>query len=1133
MGLLPASLLANLQSETPSCAWLLEVDHQNGTTLQYSQEGVTSLAEGHYAPWVKSFGPITRNLSTWRGGLQASTASADLDDTGGQFSRTYGRALRGAAARIKLVGWTYAGVATFHTVFSGKVDSVRKASNVVSLDLRVSDEALKVPLSRAPIRRNTFASLPSTSDALDKGVPVVFGPHDSAGFDALGMVKCPRVDTVQRHYLVTMGWDATVTRAFVDGVLKNQSTDYTVEEILSGDSRKVTVLEFSVAADPEDLEVLVDVEVTADTPAEQLATLLVDHCFNDYHLGSFDAAGAPISSATFTALDKLLDTSLGIACSYYMPIERKQGLEIVRDFLDTFDALAYWTNDGKLAVTHWEYRTQEASVYATRVLDESQMLSVPSFTQDPQSVVNRLLAKSGLRSSTGDYINQRTVRIGDSTDTPENAGETNQSWLVATSDAIAGTTTLSPDSTTSNTAWNLGGGAASIHDGLADYAGTKYIRSTASTNCATVVTLSAMPDLVSVESVRIECEVSGVNAISGDDDTLDFALVIGGTSYAGYSQGGTGPFFRPVVGGTWLISPATGLKFTQAELNGLSVQLGFDPQNTTATNPTKAVDVRRLKVIPTYTASAAISPATLTLASKRVNRFVQAPQVMTVRVPLEWIDCELGEQVAVGDRREGWNATAYERRQHRLSGLRIEPNSYSAELTIEDLHPVLTTCWVYGIAREGVDGASAAGDGMALLTHGSTVTVARAGVKLVDSPAGIDVQDAGPVVQLLANCWPSERHGTLIERSRTNLVVRSSFATLSGGAGSVPTGWTATSGTVASDATVGEQLFVDPTVSANVLLLTDSGADARATMAAATSSVLANTKVCVSIDRKSSSATAGDGGAYRLQRAVDSWYWNATTPAWQPGVVDNVLTPSTSWARHESDPFSVGASNTTLTLQLVHPSTATASSTVRFGHVQIEAGEWVSSRIKNEASATTRPADQISLTNDKSDGSTTYYLWPNTRGSWTWNVTARWNSAEVTAATQFWLQRLPYSNGNRWELYYTVGTGWRFTARSGGVDYTATVNVAVVAGTEYEIRTRWTSSTGEWDKPLTLTLVVVNKDTGAVLGSSEAAYVQPAFTAAIAMTFGEHGTTADRQWDGYAIESRNSPLCPSDTEMGI
>lgn len=1151
MGNLSAAMLTELRKPSPEVYFVLELGDGSGGTLRLSAENVSSVSRGTYQRLVNRYGVLSRKMSDFRTGLQAVQWSADLDNTSGSLgslTQRYGRNWRGRSA-VGILMSPNVEAADYCTFFTGVVDSTQRNDNTLQVQFRGDDDPLETKVTKAPIRENTFPGLPVKGDATGKGVPYVIGTLDSTGIAALGLVPAPYVDGANFRYVVSLGWWANVVRVYVDNVLKTlgATEDYTISQALTADGRKVTLVVFN--ADQGSGSVVVDLQdVTSPAgPAACLAQVLSDLVYGDYHTETVDGSGHPINTTALTALDTDFLVPLRLDRAFYVPAERISGKDIIKQFCDSFEVHAYWGLDGKLRVRQWDHRTQGDSVYlgpgspgATEALEEvvtpQIMLSRPKFSQDPESAVNSLLGKAGLRASDGNWLDQRTVFVKTADDKLRSA-EIQMPWIPPGSASVASIHYLAPDGTTNNSGWSVTGAgsahAALAQDPLVPASPAQYVRATASADLR--LSMSAMPDLVAVQSVAIWVHLLADGAVaSPDDDTFLPYLYIGGVPYNGNTivgggAAGSGDGYQTYFGGSWTVNPATSLQFTQSDLNALQVGFGWDPQSTVG----KAMRCRLLSVYVTYTASADVSPGHLSVTSRRVNRYRTPPELITLELPLRYMDKDLGDELSIADPREGWDNTPAGRRLTRISGWSVDPNKKSVSHTVEDISRQIKTLWIYGKAGVGVDGASAAGDGMALMTHGAEVAMVRGSRKQMDAPAGEDVQECGPSVQILENCMPSDRYGLLVEPQATNLVIRSVFD-----AGTTtPTGWTLTSGTAAVSATVGEQLFLDEDVTTQSVVLTGDGGTVTRLTATTTSSITANSTVFVSTARKGSSSTAGDGLFWRLVRNFDGRYWRDSDSTWQVGATDNELPAVTSWTRWDaiSKIIDVGADATTLTLSYSLPVAGTVGRTVRIGHAQIEVGTQATSMIPTYASTVARSSDAIRISNDEDTGD--FQLVPVDHGCVAFRVRVMFNDADLATSERRYLGRLAFNAGNRFALYYLKGTGWQLEVRSSAVTYTATVQSADRAPLREDIVTvgaRWTSNdadVAELGKSPGTWSVVLKDHNGDVTSEDVDVGAPPTFAAAAQFELGYDASTAGREFGGYFEEVRQSPLCFDDEEL--
>lgn len=1144
-------LLAELQRRAARVNFGLELDHPRAGTIRMSVEGFHSKARGTYRPLLASIGAPSFALSGWTGGLTGPTGSADIRDVDGSWTLTYGRELRGCALRGLLVGLDLPSSA-YYTWFTCVVDRVSKSNaETLNVGFRMNDDVLKAKVARSRI---AFPNLPATTDLTGKGIPYIIGNHDSSGLGKLGMVPLYFVgpfgsSPVTYRYLLASGWDLTVTRVFSGGVEKATPGDYVVVRGFDTHGRQVTLVEFT--ADQADAEVVADVQdlVSAAGPAACLHQLSANLIYNDYHLEDYALASAPLHAASVAACDVHLAT-LGFGRSYHVPVDRVAGADSFKEFGTSFEIYWHWRPDGLLAPNPWDLRAQNDSLYMgpgapdptlaqLQVLRSEDFIGPLTYEADPESAITRVSAKSGLRAADRSWLNQRSVVVSRG-GALERVRDIELPWQPATGESVGNVEHLLPNGSSGATHIASFTGA-SIHATLAGNGPppaaedlNERVRTNTKAGIGTAatfdLTLTDMPDIVAVAgaTIFIVAAASGAGADGADEDELTVHWLQSGTPYP------TG--MTPIVGigfphryaiALAPVSPATGLPWTRTELSGLGLRVSWDPHAGAggAVLSGKSVDIHQVWVEVNYTAAANVSPAALTVLSRLANRFRFPQRIYKVDAPLRFLDYAIGEDIPVVDPREGWTDTPAGRGRLRVIGSRPTPGKGSdvdrVGLTLEDVRLQQTTFWMLGRALAGLDGHSAVGDGMAMLTHGGKVAVTRASPKYLDSPAGIDVQNAGPVVRIFNNCMPSERRGTLPEPEATNQLTRSSF--VSGGTGLTETPG---SGSIDYDTTVGEQLFEDSEVTPQHLIITAGASHVSESRVEwpATAALSFDGFMVVSVDYKGSSLTANDGGAWRLVRDSDGFYWNDSTGAWQVGAVDNRLVESLTWERSESKAIPIGSGKLrTFTFSVSLPSGGTADRTWRVGHVQLEEGYWRSSRIVTDAAVETRAADVITVENDK-DG---YVTLPNKRGSWTWDFETLWSSANLPAGMQRYFKSLPYDANNGWSLYYEAGTGLVFKARAGGVDVTAIADVAIVAGTRYRAAVRWTST---YESPTeTLTLLLSDGTTTTTVHSDP--YTTPTFAAGKLVAIGCHETTANVQAAAYIVESRESPYCLKDEEL--
>ncbi len=1159
MGLLSAAMRAEMRKQAPEVYFVLEIEDGSGGLLRVSAEPIGSRTRGLYEKLVLKWGKLTRNLSNWRSGLQAARFSVDLDNTGGRLVQRFGRDWKGRAATGLIMSPNVATV-DYCTYFVGVVDDTPRDGNTLTVEMRQDDDALTAKVPKAPIKSNTFPGLPAKGDANGKAQPYVVGTLDSTGIGALGLVPALYVSGTQFTYLVSVGWWQNVVRVYADNVLKTLGLpsvggDYTLELALSGDGRKHVRIKFN--ADQGAAAIVCDVQdsTTPVGPGATLAQVLSDLVYGDYHTEHPGSSGYPIDTTALALLDSGFLVPLRLGRGFYVPGTRTDGKTIIKQFCDSYEVHALWGLDGKLSIVPWDNRLQGNQIYlgpgAPGTSESAQEVITPDvilgsqfkFSRDPESAINSLLVRAGLRPSDGSWLNQRTCANRRPEDKLK-ADEQELPWLPPASASVGSVANLQPDGTSANVGWTAHG-AGSLHAAVAQDPDTpassaQYIK--ASSNAGVRFALSAMPDLTAVQSVAVYVEIlADGNVFSGDDDILAASLYVSGSPYAGsspvqgggvFGDAGSGGYRRHLLG-EWPTNPLTTLQWTQADLNAVEVSIEWDPMGTSG----KAMQVRLVFVPVTYTASAEVQPAHVNVPSRRMIHYEKPPESISVDLPLRFMDVDLGGISAYADPREGWPNTVAGRRITRRTVWAIDPNTKRFTPTDEDISRQICTLWIYCKASVGVDGASAVGDGVIFLTHGAEVKCVRGSTKQMDAPAGEGVQECGPSVKILVNTLPSDARGALIETQSTNLIKNSAFKLDDGATppSQVPLNWTLASGVGALDRTVGEQLFLDEAVTLQSYVLTGNGSTASVLTADQTGDIAANSSVFVSLARKGSSATAGDGAYLRAQRSVDSKYWRASDRTWQAAVTDNAFPAVTSYSRWDAiEKIDVGASITKLTLSWVLPVAGTVGRTVRLGHTQAEVGTQATSMIPTEGATVTRAADEIRISNDEDTGD--YELVPFDHGCIKSRVRVMFNDADLEAAGRRYLWRKSFDANNRAALYYLKATGWRIEVVAGGVTHTATVQSTDRAPLREDIVTvgaRWTSndSVGELGKPAGTWSVVLKDHNGDVSSADVTVGAPPTFATGAQFEWGYDASTSGRQFNGYFEEVRQSPLCFEDEEL--
>jgi len=306
--------------------------------------------------------------------------------------------------------------------------------------------------------------------------------------------------------------------------------------------------------------------------------------------------------------------------------------------------------------------------------------------------------------------------------------------------------------------------------------------------------------------------------------------------------------------------------------------------------------------------------------------------------------------------------------------------------------------------------------------------------------------------------------GLLMEALSTNLLTRSSFK--SGTTGLTANGAGVNGSALAADAAPPKRFFSE-LVTANCGKLTAGTPDTTDLYWAwGAASVIAGLTHRLSIAHYDHTATSSALN-WRLQRAIDSWYWNDASGAWQSGSIWNALSsPGLDVvAREKSKRIPVGGSNTTWTLHIGYPAGGTDGRVGYICHVQIDETPWMSSPIVTDASTVTRGAEDLWIPN----GDTNRLVFRNDGGGVIVSFTPQWDPADQTAfqagAFPPHLFEANFTTDQQYyRLYFDAAAGalkWYFetsTNGSGGGNMRrAEHTTQPVAGTEMKLGVRFVS----------------------------------------------------------------------------
>jgi hypothetical protein len=384
---------------------------------------------------------------------------------------------------------------------------------------------------------------------------------------------------------------------------------------------------------------------------------------------------------------------------------------------------------------------------------------------------------------------------------------------------------------------------------------------------------------------------------------------------------------------------------------------------------------------------------------------------------------------------------SWQRRNMILLRNEFNAAAMTARLTLLDARHFWHGLWDVAVSRIS---ATSQRDGIANLDAGATRTFLR------DSSAWGEDPGDGRIIQAASQTEKNFANGHLLEQTIENLTLNSCFTdgvdsgdwTLEGESG----------GADIADDTSDTFWDTDETAKSCKLTAASPLGGTELGIKQTTGTINANTECCISTTHKDDS---GYPAAINIQRAVDSWYYNAATPGWQSGSVWNDLTVRSSATRDAIKSIDVGGTNTTITYKVAAENTAAQINHIY--DVQFEKNPYPTSRILTQSSTVTRADDEFYYSNTKSNRT-----WYPIRGTAFAVVNPEWDTADLPSGAKRTLYYVKYDTNNEDHVYYDEATGaWKFDRTVGGVTDSASKTLTITAGTEIKVCARWTSTEGE------------------------------------------------------------------------
>lgn len=608
---------------------------------------------------------------------------------------------------------------------------------------------------------------------------------------------------------------------------------------------------------------------------------------------------------------------------------------------------------------------------------------------------------------------------------------------------------LYPDGTDLNesAAWTANG-AATLHECI-DETGTPddettYIECNSSVgNRAARFTLSQMTDMVTLSAITVEIRARDDTG-GGAHDTWVIFLYIGGTEYTltPATQVLTGSYvdytFTTSSPG---INPATSVLFTQADLNALILGIR---QNS---HPTAKGRTTRVRIKVAYTPISGDLDEVRGIASQRLRSLRRPAMIVSMGVPLHWLDNDLMDDWSLAHfelpdvSAPNLTLKKWRRRLLQARQVEIQPDSMNVHVVSRDRRGYLCTIWE---SLEAIR-TSLAEDGNAFLTGGGGSVSTCASDRWLEAPG------TSLVTRYAVNQKGLANGGLVIEHSAKNYLQRSSA--ISGTTGLTRTG---VGGTLVTE-TPTDPLF-DSTVTPSCLLLTSGGVAQQRVAWPASDTLAANTKFRLLVDHRDNT---GHILSYRIQRAVDAWYWNDATPAWQAGTVDNAFTERATRTRDWSKFIDIGGTGTTITVDLNQPGGTQVN---RVYHVEAVDLTAITSRIVTDAATYSRALATYAYPHDPGGTASDKPAIRVAGGTWIGRFTPFWSSSDYSSGT-ITLWEVVFDANNLLRLQYNAATGaLEFVIKQAGTTTTASkASTSLVRDQETVLACRWTSTVGELD----------------------------------------------------------------------
>jgi hypothetical protein len=321
------------------------------------------------------------------------------------------------------------------------------------------------------------------------------------------------------------------------------------------------------------------------------------------------------------------------------------------------------------------------------------------------------------------------------------------------------------------------------------------------------------------------------------------------------------------------------------------------------------------------------------------------------------------------------------------------------------------------------------------------------------SNAWIEAPGSGQVVLVGTNVEKNDKKGLLFEGSVTGQFQNSAFT--DGVASVWTTEGTGSGGSSVADDTTTALLF-DTAVTEQSVKITagDPLGGTPVGFLQTTASLSASGVISASVDHFDDSQQPL---SLRIQRAVDSEYWNEPERAWQATEIWNDFPTRLSITQDVIKNVNIGSTGTTITGKVAARTTAGQVNHVEY--FQIDDKAFPGSRVVTRDSTFTRSADLLTISNNA-----LARTWSPTRGSWKAEVITNWDTADLASTDIKTLIYVFYDATNEDKVFYRASdSNLVFRRTLSGTDYDSIVNVEFTRGVPVKVGARWTSDQGEED----------------------------------------------------------------------